>query len=341
MQRFEVRTDVSDAAGLGEHLETAATVLVADDYTPTERPVVCFGFPGGGYSRGYFTFDMPGASGGGEAGWHASRGWIFVACDHLSVGDSDSPADPTRLTFEVLAAANAATVANVLAALRDGTLSANVPPVVEPTVLGIGQSMGGCLTLVVQGQHETFDGIGILGYSAIQTVLAMPPGTPPIPMPALPRGRMMARADASAFASSTASDGSPTAADLPVTTWGFHYDDEPQDVVIADMVDFPSRRGPLPEWATASTPLCAITMLSAGVVAHEASLVTVPVLLAFGERDVCPDPWMEPKAYKRSTDISVFVCPTMSHMHNFASTRERFWTRVHSWGEGVATQRAV
>jgi len=50
---------------------------------------------------------------------------------------------------------------------------------------------------------------------------------------------------------------------------------------------------------------------------------------------------MEPKAYKRSADITVFVCPTMAHMHNFASTRERFWTRLHSWGEAVAAQRAV
>jgi len=65
------------------------------------------------------------------------------------------------------------------------------------------------------------------------------------------------------------------------------------------------------------------------------------VLVAVGERDVVPDPWMEPKAYKRSADITVFVCPTMAHMHNFASTRERFWTRLHSWGEAVAAQRAV
>jgi len=166
----------------------------------------------------------------------------------------------------VLAAANAATVANVLGLLRDGRLSADISAVVDPIVLGIGQSMGGSLTIVLQGQHETFDGIGVLGYSAIHTVLPMPPGTPPIQMPALPRGQVPPVRDASAFASPTQSAGPPTAADLPITTWGFHYDDVPQDVVIADMVDYPNRRGPMPEWATSSTPLCAITMLSAGVV---------------------------------------------------------------------------
>ena len=162
------------------------------------------------------------------------------------------------MSFEVLAAANAATVANVLGLLRDGRLAADIPAVVDPIVLGIGQSMGGSLTIVLQGQHETFDGIGVLGYSAIHTVLPMPPGTPPIQMPALPRGQVPPVRDASAFATPTQSSGPPTAADLPITTWGFHYDDVPQDVVIADMVDYPNRRGPMPEWATSSTPLCAI-----------------------------------------------------------------------------------
>ena len=73
---------------------------------------------------------MPGAQGGGQAGWHAERGWIFVACDHLGVGDSS---------------------------------------LADPAVLGIGQSMGGCLTVVQQARHESYDGVGVLGYSAIHT----------------------------------------------------------------------------------------------------------------------------------------------------------------------------
>src|SRR5262245_58559653 len=106
----ELRTDVTEAAGLGETLTTSATVTLPDPAALGERPVVCFGFPGGGYSRRYFTFDMPGSTIGGEAGWHAARGWIFVSCDHLFVGDSDAPAEPEKLTFEVVAAANNATV---------------------------------------------------------------------------------------------------------------------------------------------------------------------------------------------------------------------------------------
>ena len=65
----------------------------------------------------------------------------------------------------------------------------------------------------------------------------------------------------------------------------------------------------------------------------------MPVLVAVGERDVVPDPRAEPQAYTNSADITVFVCPRMSHMHNFASTREQFWSRLHGWGEGVAQRR--
>jgi pimeloyl-ACP methyl ester carboxylesterase len=82
-------------------------------------------------------------------------------------------------------------------------------------------------------------------------------------------------------------------------------------------------------------------MVSPGTVALEAASITVPVLSATGERDVVPDPWAEPKAFKSSTDISVYVCPRMGHMHNFASTRHSFWQRIHAWGNGVAQLRAV
>ncbi|MDQ1430668.1 MAG: hypothetical protein QOF40_1270, partial [Actinomycetota bacterium] len=57
----DLTIDVTEAAGLSESLRTRATVVLPDPGTLSDPPVVCFGFPGGGYSRGYFTFDMPGA----------------------------------------------------------------------------------------------------------------------------------------------------------------------------------------------------------------------------------------------------------------------------------------
>jgi pimeloyl-ACP methyl ester carboxylesterase len=124
---------------------------------------------------------------------------------------------------------------------------------------------------------------------------------------------------------------------LPGTVPGFHHDDVPRDVVDADMRDFPARGGNVPTWGSATAPPCAMSMLSPGVVAPEAAVISVPVFVGTGERDVVPDPHAEPRAYPRSRDITVSICPHMAHMHNFASTRERFWRRIHSWGTSVAT----
>jgi hypothetical protein len=338
---IDLTIDVTDAAGLGETLRTRATVTLPSPEQLPERPVVCFAFPGGGYSRGYFSFDMPGSSGGGQAGWHADRGWVFVACDHLYVGESDAPTQPGLLTLEGVAAANAATVDDITARLLQGSLGvgagAGFPALVDPVRIGIGQSMGGCLTIVQQGQHETYDGIGILGYSARHTVLAMPPGTPRLPWSYVPRGSTTVQ-----VMSAPPTESNPDFAvrddGLPISTWGFHYDDEPAALVRADMVDYPTRNGEIPVWASATMPPCAVTMMSPGVVALEASVIRVPVLVAVGERDVCPTPLQEPASYASATDVSVFICPRMSHMHNFASTREMFWARIESWASGVAAR---
>ncbi len=336
MQSIDIAVDVTEAAGLGEPLRTRATVTLPDPSHLPSRPIVCFAFPGGGYSRQYFTFDMPGATGGGQAGWHAARGWVFVSCDHLHVGESDSPQQPGLLTLESVAAANAATVEGVLSQLATGTLHDSFPPVADPVRLGIGQSLGGGLTIVQQGQHATYDGVGILGYSAQHTVLAVPPGTPRLPWPYVPRGSLTIQ-----VMSATSTEGVPefTTRDdgLPISTWGFHYDDEPEALVRADMVDWPTRNGQVPVWGSATMPPCSITMMSPGVVALEASVIRVPVLVAVGERDVCPRPLTEPSAYPAATDVSVFICPRMAHMHNFASTRQTLWRRIETWGQWVAS----
>jgi hypothetical protein len=48
----ELEIDVSDAVALDGPLHTAVTVTLPDPASMPEPPVVCFGYPGGGYSRG-------------------------------------------------------------------------------------------------------------------------------------------------------------------------------------------------------------------------------------------------------------------------------------------------
>jgi pimeloyl-ACP methyl ester carboxylesterase len=343
-EAIELVVDVTDATGLGVELHTAATVFLPDD-TLCDPPVVAFMFPGGGYCRRYFDFDMPGSSGGGQAGFHTARGWIVVACDHLGFGES-SILDDGVLNYDNTALGNLATVNEVMRRIESGTLAPGLAAVTGAVKLGFGQSMGGCYTIVLQAHHAPFDGIAALGYSGIHTIVPSRPGTPPAVWPWFPRNADLTTTlplnhlalaaavgpeleDAESIEQAAAQGEHPFA-------WAFHYDDEPADIVHQDLYAGLDPDVEVPRWKSLTTPTCGTYMVAPGTVALEAASITVPVLSATGERDVVPDPWMEPKAFKSSKDVTVYVCPHMAHMHNFASTRYDFWRRLHSWGTAVA-----
>jgi hypothetical protein len=343
VRSVHVQIDVTAAAGLGEKVHTKITVTLPSALDLPAMPMVCFALPGGGYSRGYFTFDMPGSNGGGQAGWHAQRGWIFVSIDHLGVGESSLP-DPTKLVFENVSAANHATVEEVLKRLAAGTLVQGFPAIKNPVVLGIGQSMGGCLTVVQQAHHNSFDGIAVLGFSAIHTRPHGLPGTPRgqttyIPRDAFPTGpnfNSIENRRTKAVNSALLQLGSnpaiyPNSTPTPAG-WHYHYDDVPAQIVKRDM----ERTGELPVWRSTTLPGLILWVTSPGAIAPEAASIIVPVLAAFGERDVLEDPRSEPKAYRNSVDVCIFICPRMAHMHNFASSREILWSRIEKWGQHVA-----
>ncbi len=170
--RGELRLDVSSYVDLPGPLQTAATVYLPD--AVGRQPLILFLFPGGGYSRGYYAIDRPELPGPGQADFHREQGAIVVACDHLGVGDSSLP-DPDALTFARLAAANHGTVQAVLAMLAGGQVDPALPAVVDPFVVGVGQSMGGCLGVVQQAQHSTFRALAVLGYSGTHMNMRQPP----------------------------------------------------------------------------------------------------------------------------------------------------------------------
>jgi len=363
MQSFELSIDVTEAVQLGIQAHTAANVYLPDAPV-VERPIVCFAFPGGGYNRRYYALNLDDEV-GGQATFHTRRGWIFVACDHIGVGDSTVP-EGNVLTYENVARANQAAVNTVMEKLEQGTLSPSIAPVTDAVKLGIGQSMGGCFTIILQGQHAPFDGIALLGYSAAHTTVPPAPGKPPLPWPWIVRGSdpdqpIVVNKAAMARATRDFDEGKSLVAggkeeDHTVDwtslvhrlqqnlaaagkehpyRWAFHYDDVPADLVVTDL-NAKNADGSLPYWRSQTAPLCAVQMVTPGTVAPEAAAITVPVMVASGERDVVPQPKNEPLAFHSSSDVTVYICPRMGHMHNFASTRQLFWARLHQWGSGVA-----
>jgi len=340
MDIVDLKIDVTEAAALGEAVEVALTVHLPDPATLPDRPVVCFAKPGGGYSRGYYTVDLPGPASGAQAGWHAQRGWIFVSVDHLGVGDSTIIEDAERLDYTTVAAGNHAAEQQVLERLAKGTLLDGYPAVTDPLLLGIGQSMGGCMTVVQQGRYHCYDGIGVLGYSAVHTTVQlgvgvrMPMGW--IPRDVVPSSGIAVMAPGAAAAAMAAFETPAPEGAPPLFGWGFHYDDVDPEIVRADLDEFPTRHGDVPPWASATVPgSVGAWCMSPGAIAPEAAAVEAPVLVAMGERDVIADPRGEVRAYQSATSVDFYVCPRMGHMHNFASTREIFWRRIETWADWV------
>ncbi|MGO8825234.1 MAG: hypothetical protein ACLQU9_08335 [Acidimicrobiales bacterium] len=335
MRSVDFQVDVTAAAGLGERAHVALTVTAPDEVPPD--PIVCFGKPGGGYARGYYTEDLPGPAGGAQATWHAQRGWVFVSVDHLGVGDS-SQHDPERLSYTPVVAASQAAEADVLQKLAAGTLIEGLAKVEHPLTIGIGQSMGGCLTVVQQGRFHCYDGIGVLGYSALHTHPPTAPGTPPIVMPWVPRDTELA--DGIFTNGPALAEAGAAASGAEAMAWGFHYDDVDPAVVARDLDDFPARHGDVPPWGSATVPATvALWCLAPGAVLTEAAGIRSPVLVALGERDVLVDPRGEPRAYESARSVDLFVCPKMGHMHNFAGTRELMWRRIETWAAWVGAVR--
>lgn len=322
MRQYDLRIDVSDVVPLPGPLEVALSVFTADALPQDQGATVMAAFPGGGYGRGYFNMRFPGHLGYSEAEHHTAAGLIFVAGDPLGVGDSSRP-DFSQLTVEMIAAANDRAVREVLDRLRSGSVSKEIPPVQVASTVGIGQSMGGCLTIVMQARHGTYGAIAPLGYSAIHTVL--------------PQRSAEARNKAM-LAHSYTRDSDLSQASIVTSSsqiedfvYPFHWEDVPRDILDADMAGgYPLRRT-VPPCGSGTIPTCALQMMSPGFVAAEAAAITVPVLVGVGERDVCPEPLAEARAYTRAQDVSIYVVPQMAHMHNFASTRLRLWDRLVGW----------
>lgn len=215
-----------------------------------------------------------------------------------------------------------------------GALHPDLDPVVDPVVVGAGHSMGGCLTIAQQGRHHAWDGIAILGFSAVHSHPAAPPGEEAIVVPWQvhdpPAGAPLVVNSARIAAARRAMLTAEQAAKH--NEWLFHYD----DVDRAALAERSAAEPDGPEWISPTYPTGVTRRcLTPGVVAAEAAAVEVPVLVVAAERDVIPDPSGEARAYRSAPSVDLFRCSRTGHMHNFASKRELIWQRLHLWGEWV------
>lgn len=281
-----------------------------------------FASPGGGYGRGYYDMHFAGHDDYSQAAHHVGQGHVVVAYDHLGVGDSDT-AQLAEMTIEDIADHDHDAVAQIIARLRTGMLHDSFPAMPHVFSVGIGQSMGGGVTIIMQARQRSFDAIAVLGYSAIHTVL--PQRT------AAEIAQGIAAYDYDRTTPGELLSLEASSAQVPDFVYPFHWEDVPADILATDMAGGYPIRHTAPPFGSLTIPPCVIAMMSPGFVREEAAAIDVPVLLGFGERDTSMDVRAEPGAFTRAADVSLFVVPRMAHMHNFASTRRLLWDRISDW----------
>ena len=223
---------------------------------------------------------------GGQAAFYTDRGWIFVACDPLGFGDATVPAVDV-LDYDNGSLGNLVTVQTVLAKLRDGELGDRA--VADPVTLGIGQSMGGCFTLVLQGRQRHSTRSVCSGTARSARIVPSRPGTPPAVWPWIAAGPISPTRSPTTRRRSPAAagpllegkmvrlaTGEAGRASVRVVVPLRRYVDP--GVVAEDLYAGTDPGKPLPSWRSASTPACGIYMVAPGTVALEAASITSPVL---------------------------------------------------------------
>jgi hypothetical protein len=322
----ELRLDVSAALPFDEPIRLAASVNLPDLAAAAPRAVlVCW--PGGSYGRAYWDMDIPGHAGYSFAAHMTAQGYVVLAADHLGVGASSKPADGDRVDFETMSAAAASFVGQVRALLADGAPELGGMPVSDLPIVGIGHSLGACLTVVTQARHRCYDAVALLGFTH---------GHKEVAVTAVGAGEADADADvnllrdtaveqARAFFGDTWDDVYGLPPREPNHSW-LHRPDVPRDVVAAD--DALAVRWPRQSYVEA---------LLAGYSATFAAQLDCSVFLGFGDHDVPPVPHADVAFYTGSRDVTLYILRNAAHCHNFATGRRQLWDRIGLWAGGLST----
>ena len=313
MGPIELTFDVTEA--LPAEVTQGTRALIAAWLFFPDDPALCGPKPvtivltnGGSYDKRYHHAVVPGRTGYSAAERLAALGNVVLLPDHLGMGGSSRMPDQKLATRQVVAAANHAAVEQFHAQLDAGTLHQALPPLQPALRLGGGHSMGAMLATIQQANHASYDGLLVLGYTA-QGV----------------HGTM--NGQKFAYAHLLPRDGEVpdyTSNDRRAQRQNFHWEDVPEDVIAYDdtlAVETPSQIGRI--------------SIETGIIAAEAARVRVPVFVGLGERDVSPDPAAEALFFRNSPDFTCFILPQSAHCQVFASTRQRFWDRIHGWGRSL------
>ncbi|MBS1892565.1 MAG: alpha/beta fold hydrolase, partial [Actinobacteria bacterium] len=155
-------TDVRLAVATAElgPLEICARVVAPAEPDPSAPVLFCV--PGMSYGKEYWDVPLDGYSFARVA---AAGDHVVIAVDNVGTGESTRPEDFDAVDLVAMATANAAAAGEAMSRLAAGDLVPGLAPVAARRPVGIGHSLGGCLALLQQADHETFGALAVLGFS--------------------------------------------------------------------------------------------------------------------------------------------------------------------------------
>lgn len=301
-----------DVSAITPEEQLSQTAWLFTPPEPASARAILLCLAGGTYDKHYWHLEVPGHPGYSFGEHLAALGYVVVALDHLGVGESSDVDGPVGL--ELLARGDAEVARQVRDRLAEGTLHGALPALDIPLV-GVGHSMGACLTTMVQAVARPYDAVVLLGYgvevSNVDGAVAGEDLESSIRENyELLRGLVGAEPGATSWV-------------VPRTGLrdNFYAADVPAAVIEADDAHV-SR---LPAQANAE-------VISPAFVAPYAAKVDIPVFLGFGaSRDTSDDPHAEPANYRSATDVTVHLVEGSAHCHNLNTHRAALWDRIGAW----------
>jgi alpha-beta hydrolase superfamily lysophospholipase len=319
IESTDVRLAVETVA-LGP-LEMSARVFVPAE--PDPGAAVLFCVPGMSYGKEYWDVSLDGYSFGRVA---AAAGHVAIAFDNVGTGESTRPADSDAVTLAAMATANAVGVEEARRRLATGDLAPGLGPLTSARTVGIGHSLGGCLVLLQQAEHASFDAIAVLGFS-----------NQPLEGIYEDHEREAELTDAERFAWATEH--------LPPKLWGAvwgeldPYFELPREN-FTELFYAPGTAAAViaadGEGATSVPRRAAIETTIPRISAAAAESIDVPVLLAYGSTDLSPDPLAEVATYPATADVTLLRLANSAHCHNLSADRDLLWRRLLGWAQGPA-----
>jgi pimeloyl-ACP methyl ester carboxylesterase len=317
----ELVLDVTAEVPFDERVRLAASVHLPDlAAAPPRAVLICW--PGGSYSRAYWDMHIDEYPGYSFAQHMTAQGFVVLATDPLGVGASSKPADGDQVNLDTMSAAAASFVEQVRALLAEASPELGGTPLPDIPIIGVGHSLGACLTTATQARHRCYDAVALLGFTHGQkdvsvTAVGAAEREPVNDADVL---RETAVEQAQAFFGETWDDVYGFAPREPNHSW-LHRPDVPATVIGVD--DAQAVRWPRQAYVDA---------LLAGYSAGFASQLDCNVFLGFGDHDVPPIPHADVAFYTSSCDVTLYVLPNCAHCHNFATTRAELWDRIGLWG---------